>query len=395
MKKKISILGSTGSIGSTTLNVVDKFKSNFLINTLSANSNFSKINKQILKFKPKNFVISDYKIYLRIKKKYKNKKINIINEYKDLKKTSITNDISVAAIPGLAGLKPTIMFTKNSKKILLANKESIICGWQIIDSIAKKNKTKIIPIDSEHFSINQLIKHHNENDIKSIYITASGGPFLKLPMNKFKNIKIKDAIKHPKWSMGKKISIDSATLMNKILELVEAKKIFPFKNVKFKIIIHPQSLVHAIVKFKNGLVKLLYHEPNMIIPISNAIFDHKLKIENFIKNKKKYNNINDLQFYSVDKKRFPVIKLLPKLDDYKSTAIIINASNEILVDQFLKKRISFNSIIEYQFKVLKHKNYKKYAIQRPNNLKNIYLVDNWARSTTLNIIKNMKNKFLK
>jgi len=387
MKKRITILGSTGSIGTTTLKIINYKKKLFDIDTLIANSNYKKISQQILKFKPRNFVISNYRIYSKIIKKFKNNKTKIFNHYKDIKKIK-KNDIVVAAIPGISGLEATIYFTAQTKKILLANKESIICGWNIIKKVSKENRTRIIPLDSEHFSISKLTDGKNDNEVEKIYITASGGPFLNLPKSKFKNIKPIQAIKHPKWKMGNKISVDSATLMNKILELLEAQKLFKFNINKYKIIIHPQSLVHAIIKFKNGISKLLYHEPDMLIPISNAIFDKKLDFNNLTKNKfNKENTIKNLEFKKVDMDKFQVIKLIPKLNEYVSTPIVINAANEILVDQFLKKKISFSSIIQYIFLVLKDKNYKKYAIYRPTNLKNIYMIDHWSRKTTLSIIK--------
>ena len=382
MKKKIAILGSTGSIGTTSLNIIKKKKNLFDVQLLSANKNYQSICQQILKFKPRYFVVTNNNIFLKIKKRFKNKRTKILNNYENLY-LSKKIDITIASIPGIAGLKPTINLVRKSKKILLANKESVICGWQIINNLAKKYKTKIVPIDSEHFSIMKLLENHKKNQIEKIYITASGGPFLNLPKSKFKNIKPKDAIKHPKWSMGKKISVDSSTLMNKILELMEALKIFPFDIKKYQIIIHPQSLVHAIIRFKSGITKLLYHEPDMTVPISNAIFDSNFDIDNFIKKK---NKIKNLEFFEPDERRFPALKLIPKLNKYISTPIIINAVNEILVDQFLKKKIRFTSIFRYLFLVLKDKNYRKYAIQRPNKLKTIYTIDNWARKKVINLL---------
>ncbi len=338
MKKIISILGSTGSIGTTTLKIIEKKKNLFRVNILSANSNYISICDQIIRFNPKIYIILNKKILFKVKKKFKNKKIKLINSYKELNNKNIRSDITVVAIPGIAGLEPTIFFIKKSKKVLLANKESIICGWNIIKKIAKKNNTIIIPIDSEHFSIKTLLHNHSFSEIKKIYITASGGPFLNLSHTKFSKIKPSDAVKHPKWKMGKKISIDSATLMNKILELIEAVKIFSLPLNKFKIIIHPQSLVHAIVEFKNGLIKLLYHEPDMTIPISNALFDFKSNIDDYTNRLKKKNIIENLIFKEVDKGKFPVIGLIPKLNNYFSTPIIINGANEIFVDQFLEKK---------------------------------------------------------
>ncbi len=286
MKKTISILGSTGSIGLNSLKIIDKKKNNFKINLLSANKNFKLISKQIKKYRPSIFIINDQEIYKKIFKKFKNSKIKISNNF-NLKKIVKKSDITISAIPGIAGLEPTINMLKKSKKLLIANKESIICGWDLIKKAATKNKTEIIPIDSEHFSILNLIKSHNFNEIKKIYITASGGPFLNYTKNQLIKIKPSDAIKHPKWKMGKKISVDSATLMNKIFEIIEAQKLFNIPNSRLDILIHPDSLVHAIIEFKNGLVKFMYHETSMIIPLANAIFEGNIDIENFYKNKKK------------------------------------------------------------------------------------------------------------
>ena len=385
MKKKISILGSTGSIGETTLKIVIKDYKNIEINTLIANSNIKKIIHQIRKFKPRNFVITDVNVFNKLKLNYKFKKTKLFNNYEKIR---VRNDLTVIAIPGLASLKPTIHFIKKSKKILLANKEAIICGWDIISSAAKKYKSTIIPIDSEHFSIAQILKNHDHQEVEKIFLTASGGPFLNFTKKQMKKIKIHQALNHPKWSMGKKISIDSATMMNKILELIEASKIFSFNLKKFKIIIHPQSLVHAIVKFKSGISKFLYHKPDMIIPISYAINEKNNQISKYLK--KNQNFIENLNFFEIPKKNFPIINLLPKLDKYPSTPIIINAANEILVDQFLHNKISFNSISKYIFKVLKDKNYKKYAIQKAKNLNEIFKIDSWARRTTIDKILNKK-----
>ena len=177
-------------------------------------------------------------------------------------------------------MEPTLKATKISKKILIANKESVICGWNLIENLVKKHKVQVIPVDSEHFSIMNLIREINRDDIEKVYLTASGGPFLNFPLRKMKKIKPEQAVKHPKWKMGKKISVDSATLMNKIFEVVEANKLFSIDLKKIDILIHPQSLVHAIVKLKNGLYKFLYFETDMSIPIGNALFEKDFGIKN-------------------------------------------------------------------------------------------------------------------
>ncbi len=388
MKKKIAILGSTGSIGKTSLNIFKNNPNKFEIILLSANSNYINICKQIKSFNPKYFIISNNIIYKKIKKKFKKNKIKIFNSFNSFNKKKIKLDITISSIVGIAGLLPTIKFVVISKKVLIANKETIICGWHIIKKLSKKFRTKIIPIDSEHFSINQLTQNITDNEIEKIYLTASGGPFLKKPLKSFDSIKPIDAIKHPKWKMGKKISIDSSNLMNKVLELIEAYRLFPFDKKKYEIIIHPQSLIHAIVVLKNGQTRFLYHETDMKIPIANAIFENNFDSKNFIYSKKDIlKKFESLKFLKVDKKRFPIVTLLRKFSSTNSGPIILNASNEVLVNKFIDGKISFNSIYIYLKAVLVHKDYQKYAIKSSPNISEIYKIDNWARNKIMEIIR--------
>lgn len=384
MKKKITILGSTGSIGLTSLEIIKKDKKNFETYILSANKNYNLICKQINEYSPKIFIVNDKKTYLKILLKFKNKKIKIFNNFKFKKKNK--SDVTISAIPGIAGLEPTIEMIRQSRKMLIANKESIICGWELIKKEAKKNKTKIIPVDSEHYSIFKLIENVPKNLISKIYLTASGGPFLDFTIKNLKKVKPKNALKHPKWNMGKKITIDSSTLMNKIFELVEAQKLFDFPQNKFDIIIHPNSLVHAILELKNGIKKFIYHDTSMKIPIANAIYDGQINIKKIYKKKSKF-KFENLYFKEVDKKIFPAITLKDKVNKYPSAPIILNAANEVLVEQFLKEKIGFLDINKFIMAILKDKNYKKYAIKKPNNINQINLIDIWARSSTLKKIK--------
>lgn len=384
MKKKITILGSTGSIGLTSLEIIKKDKKNFEIYILSANKNYNLICKQIKEYSPKIFIVNDKKTYLKILLKFKNKKIKIFNNFKFKKKNK--SDVTISAIPGIAGLEPTIEMIRQSRKMLIANKESIICGWELIKKEAKKNKTKIIPVDSEHYSIFKLIENVPKNLISKIYLTASGGPFLDFTIKNLKKVKPKNALKHPKWNMGKKITIDSSTLMNKIFELVEAQKLFDFPQNKFDIIIHPNSLVHAILELKNGIKKFIYHDTSMKIPIANAIYDGQINIKKIYRKKFKL-KFENLYFKEVDKKIFPAITLKDKVNKYPSAPIILNAANEVLVEQFLKEKIGFLDINKFIMAILKDKNYKKYAIKKPNNINQINLIDIWARSSTLKKIK--------
>ena len=384
MKKKITILGSTGSIGLTSLEIIKKDKKNFETYILSANKNYNLICKQIKEYSPKIFIVNDKKTYLKILLKFKNKKIKIFNNFKFKKKNK--SDVTISAIPGIAGLEPTIEMIRQSRKMLIANKESIICGWELIKKEAKKNKTKIIPVDSEHYSIFKLIENVPKNLISKIYLTASGGPFLDFTIKNLKKVKPKNALKHPKWNMGKKITIDSSTLMNKIFELVEAQKLFDFPQNKFDIIIHPNSLVHAILELKNGIKKFIYHDTSMKIPIANAIYDGQIDIKKIYR-KKSIFKFENLYFKEVDKKIFPAITLKDKVNKHPSAPIILNAANEVLVEQFLKEKIGFLDINKFIMAILKDKNYKKYAIKKPNNINQINLIDIWARSSTLKKIK--------
>ena len=388
-KKTIAILGSTGSIGQSTLEII-KRTNRFKVELLIANKNYLKILTQIKVFKPRVVIINNENIYLKIKKKYHSKKIVILNNIINIQNYIRKLDVTVSAIPGIAGLEPTILFTKISKKILLANKEAIICGWNLIKKNSLRYNTKLVPIDSEHFSINVLLRNYSNEQIEKIYITASGGPFLKLNIHKFKNIKPSDAIKHPKWNMGKKISVDSATLMNKVLEVTEALKLFPFNLKQYEIIIHPDSLIHAIVKLKNGTSILLYHFPDMKIPIGNALLKD-FNYKNFFSQKNKtYNKIQDLNFSPVDNKKFPAVKLIPIMNSRKSSAIIINSANEIFVDEFLKKNINFNDIVDNLKLVLRDKSYIKTSNLPCDSVKNIYIIHNWAKIAALKIIKRNK-----
>ena len=387
MKTLITILGSTGSIGLSVLSILEKKKNLFKINILLANKNLKLICYQIRRYKPKIYVVQDIQTYHKIKKKFSKNKTRIVNSLAEVSQIK-KSDLTVSAIPGVAGLQPTLFMIKKSKKILIANKESIICGWKILNNESKKFNTKIIPIDSEHYSIFNLLKGHKIDDVKRVYLTASGGPFLNYKSNQLKNISPKEALRHPKWKMGKKISIDSSTLMNKMLEVIEAQRLFSIPEKKIDILIHPDSLVHAIIQFKNGLTKFLYHETSMKIPISNAIFNGKLDIKDFYKFKINENKIiNNLKFMKVDKNTFPIIKIKHRLNELPSTPIIINACNEILVDQFLQKKIKFSSISKIIMSILNDKNYTKYAIRSPKNVNQIIKIDNWALMVTLKKIK--------
>jgi len=375
MKKKIAILGSTGSIGKTTFDIIKSDKKNFEIVLLTTNKNINTILKQARELKVKNIFVSSESHYFKLKKKLKNNKIKVHNNLNNLKKIFKKKiDYTMCAISGLAGLKPTIDAIKYSKTIAVANKESIICGWQFIKRALIKNKTKFIPIDSEHFSIWTLLKNQNIKNVKRIYLTASGGPFLNKKKSKLVNIKPKYALKHPNWKMGKKISIDSATLMNKVLEVIEAKKIFDLDINKFKIIIHPKSYIHAIVHFKNGIVKFLAHDTNMAVPIMNSLYvDH----ESFYykEGNLKFELLNGLNFIKPDTKKFPVIKFLSMVNNKSSYfETILISINDFLVEKYLKGEINYLTINTYLKKLIKIPYFTRYYKSEPKNIIDIKIM---------------------
>ena len=385
MKTKIAVLGSTGSIGQSLLKIISKDKQKFKIILLTADKNFKIILNQARKFDVRNIIITDKKYYHLAKLKNKNKKIKIFNNFENLQKIFPKKiDYVMSSIVGLEGLIPTFKIIKFTKKIAIANKESIICGWNLIQKKLKKYKTEIIPVDSEHFSLWALLDKFEinenskiKNSIKNIVITASGGPFLNTALKDFNNIKIKEAVSHPTWKMGKKISIDSATLVNKLFEVIEAQRLFgiDIKNIDIKI--HRQSYIHSIINFKNGLIKICAHKPVMTIPIGNTLMSKN----NFInKNNIDYKVLNNLKLIDVDKKKFKVIKVLKKYPNHCSlfdTALV--TINDELVSLFLRKKISYLSISQKLINFLNLKEFRIYKNKIPKNINEINKLNSYVR----------------
>ena len=371
--KKIAIFGSTGSIGSSLLNIIKNDKKIFEIKLLTANKNYKKLIKQAKFFKVKNIIINDNKSFLITSNLLKNSKIKVYKNFNSLNKIFDKDkkiDYVMCAISGFEGLKSTLDIIKYTKTIAIANKESIICGWNLIKKDLNKYKTNFIPVDSEHFSIRSLI-HDNKNEtIEKIYITASGGPFRKFPLRKFKDISISDALKHPNWSMGKKISIDSATMMNKVFEIIEAKKIFNLKYNQLEVLVHPKSYLHAMVKFSNGLSKLLVHDTNMTIPIFNSIYDNS---EKKIRSKKiNIQVLNNLDLKKVDKIKFPVMKIIKKMNENDTLfETIIVSANDKLVSLFLNNKINFIDISKTLLKVCSLSEFSRFKLIKPKNIDEI------------------------
>ena len=386
MRKKIAILGSTGSIGRNLLEIVNKDKNKFEVTLLTANKNHTDLLKQAKRFKVKNIIVNNNESFEFLKKK-KNKEINIYNSYSCFNKIFKKKiDYVMSSISGIDGLYPTIKIIKHTNKIAIANKESIICAWNLIQNELKKNKTKFVPVDSEHFSLWYALKNSSISDIEKIYLTASGGPLLKFPKSNSNNISLARALKHPTWSMGKKISIDSCTMMNKVFEVIEAKHLFNLPYDRISILTHPNSYIHAIIKFKNGLVKIIAHDTTMKIPIFNTInSDNNSIFKSDNLNLKKLNNL-DLKL--VNYNLFPlvnILKYLPKKISLFETVII--TINDYLVDLFLNKKINYNQLQNLLRKLIKNRIFTKYKKSKPKKIQDIFLVKNNVSSKIIKIIK--------
>jgi len=376
MKKQIAILGSTGSIGKTLLNIINKDKKKFDIILLSTNRNYTEILKQAKLFNVKNLIIIDKKSFEFVCKKNKDKKINIYNNFKCFKKIFKKKiDYTMSSIIGLDGLKPSLDIIKYTKKIVIANKESIVCGWNLIDRELKKYKTKFIPVDSEHFSIWYALQNNKSYNVDKIFLTASGGPFLK---KSIKKINLSDALKHPNWKMGKKISIDSATMMNKVFEIIEAKNIFNISYNKLHILTHPSSYVHAIIKFKDGLTNIILHDTTMKIPIYNTLYVEKN--ETFKSKNLDLKILNNLNLKKIDLKKFPLVKIIKDLpNDISLFETVVVSANDKLVEYYLNGQIKFDEIQTKLLKFINSKEFRKYRRIKPKKIENIINLNKYVR----------------
>jgi len=373
MKKKIVILGSTGSIGKNIIKIIKKDKKSFDIKLLSTNKNITEVLKQAKYLNVKNIIINDYTKYTETKEKYKKTNINFYNSFSIIDKLFKKKELfySMVSIVGIDGLNPSLQLIKYSRNIAIVNKESLICGWSLLKKELNKFNTNFIPIDSEHFSIYSLTQKNNYDQIDKVFITASGGPFLKKSIKKIKNIKKNEALNHPNWKMGKKISIDSSTMMNKVFEVIEAKKLFNLNYKDISILTHPKSYVHAIVKFKNALIKILIHEPDMKIPIYNSLYPvskNKLQSKNL-----NLSVLNNLEFKKINYKKFPLVKILYNLKEKDSLyETILVTVNDFFVLKYLNNEIEYYEMIKLIFKYCNYKQFLKFRKISPKKVTDIY-----------------------
>ena len=342
--------------------------------------------KQAKFFKVKNLIITNENSYNKVKKKKLIKDINIYNNFDNFRKIFKKKiDYTMSSISGIQGLKPTIEIIKYTKKIAIANKEAIICGWDLIEKKLNFHKTEFVPIDSEHFSIWYALQDIEKNLIEKIYLTASGGPFLEKSFKKLEKVNIKQVTDHPNWKMGKKISTDSATMINKVFEVIEAKKIFKIPYKKLEIIIHPKSYVHAIIKLKNGLTKIIVHDTNMKIPIFNSLYSSKKIINS---NKLDFKKLNNLDFRVANPRKFPainVLKILPNNTSLFETILV--SINDKFVELFLRNKIKFTDISKKMNKMLNLYCFKKYKKIKPKNIEEIVKMNAKIKKEIDNLIK--------
>ncbi len=347
MRKRIAILGSTGSIGTQALEVISENSDYFEVEVLTANKNADLLISQAKKYLPNTVIIADESKYKKVSSELSKFPIKIFAGTKSIEQIveSSEIDIVLTAIVGYAGLISTINAIKAQKTIALANKETLVVAGELISKLTLKHKANIIPVDSEHSAIFQCLVGETHNKIDKLILTASGGPFREKNTNFLKNVTIEQALNHPNWSMGNKITIDSATLMNKGLELIEAKWLFDVPTEKIEIVIHPQSIIHSLVQFEDGSLKAQLGLPDMKIPIQYA-----LSFPNRIKNKFKkfsFNDFNTLTFEKPNKTKFKCLNIaIESIKKAGNTPCVMNAANEVAVSAFLNKKIKFLQIPE-------------------------------------------------
>ena len=380
MRKKVVILGSTGSIGQQTLEVIRKYSNEFEVVGLSGWENTASLKEQISLFRPKVAVVKNEYTVRKLKKDLDNSSdIKLLWGTEGLVKISTLEeaDIIVVAITGIASLIPTFEAVKKGKKIALASKEAMVVAGELLVNEAKLRNAKILPIDSEHSAILQCLKNEQKDCVEKIILTASGGALYDFTETALKNVSIEDALNHPTWKMGKKVTIDSATLMNKGLEVIEANWFFNIPVNKIEIVIHPQSYVHSMVQFIDGTILAQISEHDMKIPIQYALFYPNRTINNF--SRLELTKIGQLTFKKPNFNKFPCIKLAYQALEIGGTMpAVLNGANEIAVNAFLNSQISFSAIpLIIQNTMKEHK--PKYN----PNISDILDADYWARERAL------------
>ncbi len=380
-RKSLVILGSTGSIGRQALDIISRFPEQFEVIGLGAGENVAFLKEQIEKFKPKVVCLKNPQDAEKVKNAFPNQLRVLAGEEGLIELACLKEaDLVLMALVGAVGLKPLLNALRAKKRVALANKEPMVMAGKFICDEAEKSGATLIPVDSEHSAIFQLLQSRKKEEVKKVIISASGGPFRDKPLSELESVSIDEALAHPTWKMGRKISIDSATLMNKALELIEAKWFFQLEPSQLEVVIHPQSIVHSLVEMKDGAVFAHLSLPDMRIPISYALFYPQRAELDFPR--LNLAQIGRLEFYPADYSRFPSLRLgFWALKQGKTLPVVMNAVNEIAVEAFLSGKIRFNRIVELVEEImLEHEPFE------PADLEDIIKVDEWARKRAKELI---------
>jgi 1-deoxy-D-xylulose-5-phosphate reductoisomerase len=384
--KKVAIFGASGSIGKNTIEVVKTFQHEFQVICLSVHTNTEFLFEQAIKLRPQVVVITDSSQSDSNISKLEKKGIRILWGSEGLIEAllSVDYDILINALVGAAGLLPTLTAIEMGKTVALANKESLVMAGELITSKAEESNSALLPIDSEHSAIFQCLVGENINDVRRVIITGSGGPFLTIEKNHFHDITVAEALTHPNWEMGKKITIDSATLMNKGLEIIEAHWLFDLPLEKIDLVIHPQSIIHSLVEFVDGSMKAQLGWPDMKLPIQYAL---TYPARRYLHSKKiNLTELEHLTFYQPDYNKFPALQLA--IDSIKvggTATTVLNAANEKAVLNFLARKIPFTSIPKLIAQTL-----VEHQVKQNPTLDDIIMIDQWARNFVERLIKNRK-----
>lgn len=380
---KISILGSTGSIGRSTLEVVSKSRGNMKVVGLSAGRNIQLLKEQTEEFRPKMVSLEREKDAQEFRQSLRRYPVEVMHGQEGAEAVARLeeNDIIVSAITGINGLRSTLTAAQSGKRIALANKESMVVAGPLILNAARASGAEIIPVDSEHSGVFQCLSGENRNHVKKVILTASGGPFFRLPIQKMKDKTLEEVLDHPRWKMGRKVTVDSATMMNKGLELIEARWLFGLESSQLEILIHPQSIVHSLVEMLDGAVLAQLSPTDMKIPIQYAL-TYPARGEALLPSLN-LSQVKALEFYQADEKKFPLIKAAHwALEEGESVSVALNASNEVAVRAFLESRIKFTDIPETVIELM-----ESHQKTKVTSLEDVYEVDRETRLKTRNIIE--------
>jgi 1-deoxy-D-xylulose-5-phosphate reductoisomerase len=381
--RSIALLGSTGSIGLSTLDLVRRFPDRFKIFGMVAGENLRRLAAQIKEFSPQRVAIKNEDDVPRLRKMLGNQRVDIVWGVQGAVEVSTANEVDVvlAAIVGGAGLLPTLEAVRAGKELALANKEALVMAGEIFVNEAKKRNVRLLPVDSEHSAIFQCLQGNQREDVDKLILTASGGPFLRTPLRRLRHVTITEALKHPNWKMGRKITIDSATMMNKGLEVVEARWEFDMEPARIEVVIHPQSVVHSMVRYRDGAIIAQLGIPDMRIPIAYALaFPHRLDggwkpLE--------MTQHQELNFLPVEEKRYPALSLAyGALKEGGTMPAVLNAANEVAVEAFLGGRIGFREIHRTIDKTM-----QAHSAKRARDIDDILDIDRWARERAMSLVQ--------